>query len=117
MVIGNILAGLGGFGLGELFSGFTKKEVSTVTHAPYETYSPQTTFAQQYSIVYPSYQVAIESPFASQSATRQTEQQARLQPTQEVTPGNVLGTDYTTIAIIGVVGLVAYGLVSKPRRR
>ncbi len=103
---GAIVGGLGG----------TKKEYSITKHAPYETYSPQTTDARVFNIQYPSYQVQIDSPLASQTTKKEMTTTQDIRPEQTVSPQNApstTGTDMTTIAIIAAVALIAYGVVSR----
>lgn len=107
--------GAGAALLGNILGGETKKEAS-VYHAPYETYAPQTTSARTYNIQYPSYQVQMNSPLASQSTKKEMRTEIDQEPSQSVAPvgGSVPseGTNWVMIAGLGVAGLVAYGLVS-----
>jgi len=132
-------AGIGGSVLGGLLTG--KKE-EVVKHAPYEyyaptvsevyspTYSPQIQMSPQYTYAYQGGTYIIGSP----SATSKKEQEVRSElipkqegtwklpisvsqePTHSPVQGGV-GTDITKIAIIGAVGLIAYGLISSKRRK
>lgn len=103
--------GAGSALLGDFFGG-TKKEAS-VYHAPYETYSPQTTDARVWNIQYPSYQVIMNSPLASQSTKKEMSTSIDQRPSQEVSPvGSAEGTNWVLIAGLAVTGLVVYGLVS-----
>ena len=132
-------AGIGGSVLGGLLTG--KKE-EVVKHAPYEyyapttsevyspTYSPQIQMSPQYTYAYQGGTYIISSP----SATSKKEQEVRSElipkqegtwklpisvsqePTHSPVQGGV-GTDMTKIAIIGAVGLIAYGLISSKRRK
>ena len=119
-VLGGVTGGL----LGKLLGGDSKKEqaVSAIeTHAPYETYQPTTTTA--YAPVYaPSPVYQIESPYstitkkdvAAAEATAKGQPmfyQPTAAPTAEA--GIAEGLDLTKLAIIGVIGLVTYGVVTK----
>lgn len=118
MVWPAIVAGIGGTLAGSLLGG-SKKEYTITKHAPYETYSPQTTDARVYNIQYPTYQVQIDSPLASQSTKKEMATELTQKPSMEVSPQNApvtsQGTNWTTIAIVAVAGLVAYGVVSRKK--
>jgi hypothetical protein len=105
------LGALSGFGLSSIIGGTKKEASSVITHAPYETYAPVTSQQYQYS---PQYAVQIESPMASITKKDVLTEQARQESVipQITETGRTEGTDMTTLAIIGVIGLVAYGLVS-----
>jgi len=130
--------GAGGATLGGLFGKGKKEEIK---HAPYEyyaptvsevyspTYSPQIQMSPQYTYAYQGGTYIIGSP----SATSKKEQEVRSElipkqegtwklpisvsqePTHSPVQGGV-GTDLTKIAIIGAVGLIAYGVISKRRK-
>lgn len=105
-------AGIGGTLLGGWLGGGKKGEV----HAPQEHYAPVhapvTSSAQTYA---PTYQYQIESPSASMSSkkdlTTKSEGSSDVAAPRSETATE--GLDMTKIAIIGVVGLVVYGVVSK----
>lgn len=105
-------AGVGGGILGSLIGGGKKAEY----HAPKEHYAPIHAPVETISKVYaPTYQYQIESPEAVMVSKKDITAKARGEA--DITPSRIEktaeGVDMTTIAIIGVVGLVAYGLVSK----
>ncbi len=115
-----ILAGAGAAILGGIFGSKKGDTINNanVYHSPYETYSPQ--YAQRYSNTYaPTYSVQIDSPNAYMSKKdvitsdasgltsglwKQPQEYAQKQTGES-------GVDITKIAIIGVIGLVAYGFV------
>ena len=121
------LAGIGGGviggGIANIFGGGTKKDYGVrEIHAPKEHYAPITTDARSISKVFaPTYQYQIESPYAEMRSKKDITARSRSDPDiaprriQEGAPGitTTEGVDMTKIAVIGVVGLVAYGLVSK----
>lgn len=114
--VGIAALGIGaGFGVSSLFSGTKKEASSVITHAPYETYAPVSAQQYQYS---PQYAVQIDSPHASITKKDVLTEQARLtaEMPQITETGRTEGTDMTQLAIIGVIGLVAYGLVSKGKK-
>ena len=138
-----IAAGIGAGMLGQGILGFlsadkkpsistttsTSTQSSNVYHAPYEQYQPTTLYAPQQSVVYPSYQVSIESPGSNQeSVVKQSAKQDTKQyptydqpvnyPTQASTPtttGQVgAGISSETIMVVALIaagGLVAYGVL------
>lgn len=98
----------------------TKKGAIIEEHAYQEHYAPVITDARATSRVYaPTYQYQIDSPEASIVSKKDVSARSTSDPTvspsrtQEGGAGSVEGVDMTKIAVIGVVGLVAYGLVSK----
>jgi hypothetical protein len=114
------IAGLGiagGYGISS-FLGGTKKEAS-INYAP--VYSPTSSVvdARQSSYQYsPQYAVQISSPEASitKKDALTADLPMSLKPSVDgarTTQDMSSGTDMTKLAIIGVIGLVAYGLVSK----
>lgn len=137
-IAAGIGAGMLGQGLLSAFTGDKKPSISTTTststqsadvyHAPYEQYQPTTLYAPQQSIVYPQYQIAIESPKSSQKmSTQQTPSQEVQQypiydqPTQypqqssELTGqagGGISNQTIMIVALIAAGGLVAYGVLS-----
>ncbi|MFA5526725.1 MAG: hypothetical protein WC992_07865 [Acholeplasmataceae bacterium] len=130
-------AGMLGQGLLSIFDGDKKPSISTTTttshqesnvyHAPFEQYQPTTLYAPQQSIVYPQYQIAIDSPKASQKLdTSQTPTQDIRQypiydqpttyPQQaaEMTGAAGAGISNQTIMLVALIaagGLVAYGVL------
>ena len=129
-----ILGGVGGGLLGGLFG--TKKEELiqqqepkidvVVEAAPYQHFQPELQYAPQYQYGYVGSTYVIESPGAKVTkkqdlvAKSEPEQVGRWETPTAVTPTQTLeqraveGTNMLHLAIIAAVGLVAYGLVSKP---
>ncbi|MCC7570554.1 hypothetical protein KO465_04360 [Candidatus Micrarchaeota archaeon] len=129
-------AGMLGQGLLSAFTGEKKPSTSVSTstqtadvyHAPFEQYQPTTLYAPQQSIVYPSYQIAIDSPHATQrSDVAQTPSQDIRQypyyeqpvsyPQQTGSAGGdggagISNTTILLVALIAAGGLVAYGVLS-----
>lgn len=113
---------LGGGLVASIFGG-SKKDMSVKeVHATKEHFAPVTTDARAISKIFaPTYQYQIESPGARMTKkdkiTSAAESYPEISPsrTQEGGAGisSTEGMDMTKIAVIGVVGLVAYGLVSK----
>lgn len=107
------LAGVAGVGLGSLFG--TKKEV----HAEKEHYSPVHAPVSSTARTYaPTYQYQIDSPEAVMLSKKDLDTRVRAEgevsaPRSEV---GTEGMDMTKIAIIGVIGLVAYGAVSRGKK-
>jgi hypothetical protein len=107
--------------------------ISTVYHKPYETFAPQVLYSPQVSYAYQGAQYIISSPGAQTkkeqaiSETSQPQQKGawELPQTYTVTPeytttqaaGGTTGTNFVTLAIIGVIGLVAYGLASGRKKK
>ena len=111
-IIGAAGMGVAGTLLGGIFADKGKKEI----HATKEHYAPVTTDARAISKVFaPTYQYQIDSPKSIMSSKKDIDSRARSDP--DIRPSRTEteteGLDMTKIAIIGVVGLVAYGLVSK----
>lgn len=106
-------AGIAGGLLGGLLGGVgSKKEI----HATKEHYAPVSAPVTTKSEVFaPTYQYQIDSPYAEMISKKDITAKARGEAdvstprTESVTEG----MDMTKIAIIGVIGLVAYGVVSK----
>lgn len=114
------IAGIGGSilggGLMSVF-GSGKKDYSE-HHAPQEHYAPVATDARSTSEIWsPTYIYQIDSPegFISKKDTNVAESQAtpKISSMREDPTSISEGTDMTKLAIIGAVGIVAYGLVSK----
>jgi len=136
-----ILSGIAGLGAGAGIMGALdggKKE--EITHAPYEyyapttskteqiTYAPQVQYSPQLSYAYQGGTYIISSPSAvskkqqevksqlipEQRATWEFPISTYQEPTHSPVQGGV-GTDLTKIAVIAVVGLVAYGFITKKK--
>jgi hypothetical protein len=128
---GAIVGGIGGVLLG----GMTKKEASITTstsnqnvyHAAMENYQPSVQYSPVNSYAYQGATTIINSPNASaaKQAVAQTsnpQYDAAWTTPTTVTPTNSTGSgagslfgnvDWTTIAIIGAVAIIGYGLLSK----
>ena len=136
-----ILSGIAGLGTGVgvmgALGGGKKEEIK---HAPFEyyapttskteqiTYAPQVQYSPQLSYAYQGGTYIISSPSAvskkqqevksqlipEQSATWEFPISTYQQPTHSPVQGGV-GTDLTKIAIIAVIGLVAYGFITKKK--
>jgi len=133
------IAGLGaGAGLMGALSGSKKEEVK---HAPFEyyaptisktqqlTYAPQVQYSPQISYAYQGGTYIIESPGATskkeqhQRATVTPEQRGTWEfpvttyqePHHEPQYGDI-GTSLLPLAIVGVIGLIGYGIVTRKRR-
>jgi len=127
-------AALGGAGIASFFSGSKKSErvvssnsvfaetapfsVSSQTyspHSPYEQYSQAVQYAPVTTIQYPDYAINIHSPEAV--ATTKKEMTVDSRPSQsyraEQGQTQTSGTDWTMIALIAGVALVAYGVVTR----
>lgn len=104
-------AGVGGGLLGGLLGG-GKKEI----HATKEHYAPvDIPIRSQVEIFAPSYQYQIDSPYAEMTSKKDISAKAsgEADVTTPRTETTTEGMDMTKIAIIGVIGLVAYGVVNK----
>ena len=134
LAVGGLIGG-GGAALGGMFSGGKKTEIekhamyehyapqTTTTYAP--TYAPQTQYAPQVAYAYQGGTYIINSPQAtSKKEQGQTQELIPSQTGEWVFPistsqeasrseTETKGTDFVKIAIIGVIGLVAYGVISK----
>ncbi len=137
-----VLSGIAGMGAGAGIMGALsggKKEI--IKHAPYEyyaptiskttqrTYAPQIQYSPQISYAYQGGTYIISSPQAvskkeqQQRATLTPEQRAiwefpittTQQPRHEPQYGDI-GTSLLPLVIIGVIGLVAYGLITRKKR-
>lgn len=127
-----ILGGLSAFSAGGWAgSALSKsKKVSEVTQGsttyhPYSHYQPVQSLQYTHNpqIQYPTYQTMIESPFGSQTTKKEIE--SAITPTQTATPqwyqpapsvtqaGPSATSEMTPIAIIAVVGLLGYGIITK----
>ena len=135
LAVGGLIGG-GGATLGSMFGG--KKE-SIEKHAAYEyyapttssvyspSYAPQTQFAPVTSYAYQGSTYIISSPGAeSKKEQKQTQKSIPSQKGEWAFPIEVSqepehtkdvsgGLNLTHLAIIGVIGLVAYGVVSKKK--
>ncbi|RJS79111.1 hypothetical protein CW713_08750 [Methanophagales archaeon] len=134
LAVGGLIGG-GGAALGSMFGGGKKTEIEK--HAMYEHYAPQTTtvyspsyapqtqFAPVTSYAYQGATYIISSPGAeSKKEQKQSQKSIPSQKGEWAFPIEVSqeakraeerteGTDFAKIAIIGVIGLVAYGVISK----
>jgi len=127
-----IIAGLGGLsgglGLAQLLGGGeTKKEqAQNTTYHPYSHYQPSNTSIKTYApqIDYPSYQTIIDSPFAQQSVKKS--QESEIVPTLTATPSWTSAApaitdtpsaagEMTPLAIIAVIGVLGYAMLSKKK--
>jgi len=127
-------AALGGAGIASFFSDSKKSErvvssnsvfaetapfsISSQTyspHSPYEQYSQAIQYAPVTTIQYPDYAINIQSPEAV--ATTKKEMTVDSRPSQsyraEQGQTQTSGTDWTMIALIAGVALVAYGVVTR----
>lgn len=132
--IGLAIAGVGGGVVGAYLGGLLgggKKEqaaeaVASTYHAPYSQYQPTEVYTPTVSEVYapsPVYQIESPGAFISKKdvATAEATGRPTVSPSYDqpytvsptAAPGITEGVDLTKMAIIGVIGLVAYGLVSK----
>lgn len=130
------LATAGAIGAGAaILGGMTKKEASITTstnqqdvyHSPYENYQPSIQYAPVSSYSYQGPTTIIDSPNTTgpKQATALTSNpnyDASWTTPQNSTPSNAVGSgagsllgniDWTTLAIIGAVALVGYGLVRR----
>lgn len=120
------LAGIGGGVAGGLVSsllgGGSKKDYAvSEQHSPYEHYAPVTTDASALTQTFaPTYQYQIESPESYMSSKKDISAAATSSP--EISPSrtheapgisSVEGTDMTKLVVVGAIGLIAYGLVTK----
>lgn len=105
-------AGVGGGILGGLLGGGSKKEIHATKEHYAPVHAPVTTTSKVYA---PTYQYQIDSPYAKMASKKDIDATARgeAQVSTPRTETTTEGMDMTKIAVIGVVGLVAYGLVSK----
>ena len=93
------------FGGGDV--GVKKGGIGTTYHEPFSQYAPTTVDMRQIQL--PDYQVAVDSPFARQDITKKQ----TMEP--EISGGAVAetGADLTMLALIGVAGLIVYGVIKK----
>jgi len=129
-IAAGVLGGAGGFGLGSILGGWGKKEsvvqagaTSIIEAAPYQTYAPAIQYAPVSTYGYQGATYIIDSPGAiapkkqeliAKSAPEQTplwEIPTTVQ--QEPTAGITEGANLPLLIGIVVVGVVAYGFVSK----
>jgi len=128
-------AALGGAGIASFFSDSKKSEkvasssnsvfsetapfsVSSQTyspHSPYEQYSQAIQYAPVTSIQYPDYAINIQSPGATASTKKDMTVDSRPSQTYKADQGQrqSSGVDWTMIALIAGVALVAYGVVTR----
>jgi hypothetical protein len=119
--LGYAAAAIGGAAAAYVFGGSKKDMAVSEQHATKEHYAPVTTDARAISKIFaPTYQYQIESPGARMKSTKKLTSAAESYPDistprTHTAPGieTTEGLDMTKIAIIGVVGLIAYGVVSK----
>ena len=141
-----VLSGIAGLGAGAGIMGALgkgKKETE-IKHAPYEyyaptesevyapMYAPQVQYSPQISYAYQGGTYIIESPGAT--SKKEQHQQATLTPEQRGTwelpisvsqapthtpqyaEGADIGASLLPLAIVGVIGLVAYGIVTRKKK-
>lgn len=127
-------AALGGAGIASFFSDSKKSErvvnsnsvfsetapfsVSSQTyspHSPYEQYSQAIQYAPVTTIQYPDYAINIQSPEAVATTKKEMTVDSRPSQTYKAEQGQTQtsGTDWTMIALIAGVALVAYGVVTR----
>ena len=135
------IAGLGaGAGLMGALGGGKKEEVK---HAPFEyyapttsktqqlTYAPQVQYSPQYTYAYQGGTYIIESPGAT--SKKEQQQKATLTPEQrgewalpisvsqapthtpQYAEGADIGTSLLPLMIVGVIGLIGYGIVTRKK--
>lgn len=73
-----ILAGAAG---GSILSGALSKKGTTQTYSPSTTTTTTTTDARSFNIQYPTYQIQIDSPLASQTTKKEATATSRATPT------------------------------------
>lgn len=73
-----ILAGVAG---GSIATGALSKKGSSTTYSPSTTTTTTTTDARSFNIQYPTYQVQIDSPLASQTTKKEATATSRATPT------------------------------------
>lgn len=86
-------------------------------------YSP--TYAQQYQLQYTAPVIQIQSPGASVTQTKKQTATQRVDPITSFTPtssptqsqAQAEGLDLLPLAVIGVIGLIAYGYVSSRKKK
>ena len=105
-------AGVGGGLLGGLLGGGSKKEIHATKEHYAPVHAPVSSIAKTYA---PTYQYQIDSPYAEMTSKKDlvTKAAAKGEVTTPRVETTTEGMDMTKIAIIGVIGLVTYGLVSK----
>jgi len=127
-------AALGGAGIASFFSDSKKSEkvvssnnvfaetapfsVSSQTyspHSPYEQYSQAIQYAPVTTIQYPDYAININSPEAVASTKKEMTVDSRPSQSYRAEQGQTQssGVDWTMIALIAGVALVAYGVVTR----
>lgn len=123
LAIAGIGGGIAGGIVSSFFGGGSKKDYAVhETHAPHEHFAPVTTDARSTAQTFaPTYQYQIDSPDSSMTSKKVAESASSSRP--EISPSRtqeggagisaVEGTDMTKLALIGAVGLIAYGAVSK----
>jgi len=131
LAIGGSLGLVGGMWLGKGKKEYQIQETyaPTITyHKPFETYSPQIQYAPQISYGYQGATYIISSPYAESKKSMNTEQISKpeqrgeweipqvISPTISPQQTGTSGTNFVTIAIIGAIALIGYGIVSKRRK-
>jgi hypothetical protein len=127
-------AALGGAGIASFFSDSKKSEkvassnsvfadtapfsVSSQTyspHSPYEQYSQAIQYAPVTTIQYPDYAINIQSPEAVATTKKEMTVDSRPSQSYRAEQGQTQssGVDWTMIALIAGVALVAYGVVTR----
>ena len=99
------------------------KSSQDVYHQPYENFNPNYVIAPQSSSIYsPTY--VIDSPQAKVKSTPRIDATYDLNnrpqwdfPTDYNQSGPKTGTNMVNIAIVIAVGVIAYGMMSKPKRK
>jgi len=114
LLLGVAGGGIIGGAVSSWFAGDSKKDVTAgATIHPFAQYQP--------TITMPSYQwsrqVQIGSPYATQDTTQISKKETIGAtgdlPVTTTAVADEGGLDWVTIAVIGAIGLVGYGLVSK----
>ena len=103
------LTGLAGVAGGSLASSALSKKGSsttTTTYHPYSTYAPSQ--ANSYNIQYPSYQVQIDSPLASQTTKKEQTAKSTAESTPSISADS--GTDLSMLLPIAAILGGAYVL-------
>lgn len=102
IVAGLAAAGGLGAGLGAIAAG--KGSTQTTTYEPYSTYSPSKSVSA--NIQYPTYQIQIDSPFASQ--TTKKSQKAEAESTAEPSNSAASGLDLSSLVPVALILGAAY---------
>jgi hypothetical protein len=94
-----ILAGVAG---GSLLSGALTKKGDTTTYSPSTTTTTTKTDARSFNIQYPTYQVQIDSPLASQTTKKEQTSTASATPTITTETG-ASGFDVSSLLPIALI--------------